>query len=331
MKYLFILLTLILSLNLLAQNKFKAGNISIENTDGDLTIDIRVELFTSIDSQIDSVNICFGDGFCEWVISTEQQEFSELNVLKSTFIVSHIYAGQAIYSISMLDCCWSEEGLNTLELSNSVFAITRDYIFFNPVFNPPGNSPISINSLNVIVANNLEALNFSPQFYDSDGDSISLKLIHPGNDSTYLSEYLFPDEINPGPNNNFSINEQNQIIWDSPQEVGEYHFAYELLEYREGQQISRGYGISLIIIQDPTSIKESFENKFKIYPNPTKDVIKIDGENFDELEVYNLLGEKIISKNTETEEINLSNLPKGVYLLSLIQNNEKYSTLVVKN
>lgn len=331
MKYLILILSLAFSINLKAQNKFKAGNLSIENNDGNLSINIKAEVFTSLDSQIDSIEFCFGDGHCDWLIPSEQIEFIDLNVLKSIFNVSHTYAGQAIYSISVLDCCWSDEGLNTSELSNSIFVVSREYLFLNPIFNNPGNSPVPLNSLDVIVANNLEVLNFSPQFFDSDGDSISLKLVPPSNDSSYLVGYKLPDEINPGPNNNFSINEQNQIIWDSPQQVGEYHFIYELSEYRAGQQISTGYGISLIIVQDPTSLKESFENKFKVYPNPTKDVINIDGEKFDELEVHNLLGKKIISKTTETKEINLSNLPKGVYLLSVIQNNEKYSTLIVRN
>ena len=85
MKYLVLILTLTTSLNLQAQSKFKAGNLSIENSDGGLTIDIKADLFTSLDSQIDSVNICFGDGICEWINSPLQQEFidfehSKINV-----------------------------------------------------------------------------------------------------------------------------------------------------------------------------------------------------------------------------------------------------------
>ena len=330
MKYLILILTLNLSLNLQAQNKFKAGNISVEDN-GDLSIDIKAELFTSLDSQIDSVKICYGDGICEWIIVSEQIEFNELNILKSTFNTNHTYAGIAAYTISINECCWSSEGQNTSELGNSFFEIYRRFVFFNSVFQNLGNSPTPINSIELIQTNLNELLIFSPQFFDSDGDSVSIRLIHPSGDSIVLNEYLFPDEINPSPNNNFSINEQNQIIWDSPQQAGEYHFAYELLEYREGQQISRGYRISTIVVQDPTSIKETFENKFKIFPNPTNNVIKILGENFSTAEVHNLLGEKIISQTNETKEIDLSNLPKGIYLLSLIQNNEKYSTLIVKN
>ena len=77
------------------------------------------------------------------------------------------------------------------------------------------------------------------------------------------------------------------------------------MEFREQQQIFRGVGISLIVVQNSTSSRNLFENKFKIYPNPTNDIITIVGEKFDEIELHNILGEQIISKTSEKTEINL--------------------------
>ena len=49
--------------NLNSQVEFLAGGISTRNI-GPLTLEITVQLFTPSGSQIDSINICFGDGVC---------------------------------------------------------------------------------------------------------------------------------------------------------------------------------------------------------------------------------------------------------------------------
>ena len=324
-----ILFFLMLSLNLNSQVEFLAGGISTQNI-GPLTLEITVQLFTPPDSQIDSINICFGDGICKKTGVVTQNLFGSVNILESYFSIIHVYAGQASYTISVNECCWSGESLNTPGFDSSSFLLSREHTFFNPIINGPNNSPISTNSINIINGEFDNVLNFNSAFYDPDGDSLAVNFIAPLGDSIIVNEYQFPDQINPGVNNNFTT-ESGQIIWDSPQEIGNYHIGYEVNEFRNGVPISLSYGVSLILIQNPTSTQNSFKDKFQIYPNPTKNNIFIEGESFDKLEIYNLLGEKLIIQATATKRIDLSNLPVGVYLLSLFLNEEKYSTLIVKN
>lgn len=63
------------------------------------------------------------------------------------------------------------------------------------------------------------------------------------------------------------------------------------------------------------------EEAILIYPNPTKDIINIETkENLKPLQItlYNTLGKEVIKKNLTTNQINISNLPQGLYLLKII-------------
>lgn len=57
-----------------------------------------------------------------------------------------------------------------------------------------------------------------------------------------------------------------------------------------------------------------------IYPNPTNGKLNIDGENIDEIFVYNQLGQ-IVAQYKELNVIDLSQFSSGIYNLKVIQNN----------
>lgn len=71
-------------------------------------------------------------------------------------------------------------------------------------------------------------------------------------------------------------------------------------------------------------------NDIKIYPNPTKDILNIDlrgkFKDFDNLQVYSADGKIIITKKiiTDNTEINLSQYPAGIYIISLLNKNGKH-------
>ncbi|GJM36461.1 MAG: hypothetical protein DHS20C18_54620 [Saprospiraceae bacterium] len=322
------LLLLLASINLHSQTEYLAGHLSTKYV-SDLTLEIEAQLYSDIDTPIDSLTIYFGDGNFERIGITSGVEISELGIIKSTFQSTHTYTSQGTYEISIAECCWSSEGLNTSEFDNALFLLSRSYAFLSPIFFGTNTSPVEGSSINIIPGFFGETLNFASTFFDPDGDSLTLEFIAPYGDSVVANNYLFPDQINPGGNNVFTI-EPDYFTWDNPQAAGNYHVAYKLTEYRRDIPIASSYGVSLINIQNPTSTIHSFENKFKIYPNPTNNVIRIEGEEIDKMEVYNLLGERLISQTAGSGEISLSDLPAGSYLISLFQNGRKYSTLIQK-
>jgi len=69
-----------------------------------------------------------------------------------------------------------------------------------------------------------------------------------------------------------------------------------------------------------------FTKVLDVYPNPVEDVLYIQGKNQNEVEIYSLSG-KIISRWTNTNYINVSNIAKGTYLIKVIS---EESTLIKK-
>jgi hypothetical protein len=77
-----------------------------------------------------------------------------------------------------------------------------------------------------------------------------------------------------------------------------------------------------------TNVMHNSETKkeFILYPNPSNGIfIFTDYSNLKTVEVYTLLGEKIVSQTTQ-KQINLSDYPKGIYFVKI--NGEKVIKLV---
>lgn len=73
-----------------------------------------------------------------------------------------------------------------------------------------------------------------------------------------------------------------------------------------------------IVPTSTLSTKKLNQFSFKTYPNPATDVLHISAaKNIDNVEVFNLLGQKAISKSiaSKASQVNISSLAKGVYIL----------------
>ncbi len=80
--------------------------------------------------------------------------------------------------------------------------------------------------------------------------------------------------------------------------------------------------------------EQSNELNFSIYPNPATNELNIVSNNGDiisELKVYNHLGQKILTVNNDFQNIDISNLKDGVYIVELDINNQKQrQKLIIK-
>lgn len=72
-----------------------------------------------------------------------------------------------------------------------------------------------------------------------------------------------------------------------------------------------------LTVQPSLSVDEFVKKNLKLYPNPASTEITISGDfiSGQEIEIFNLLGQKLIQKNLETneEKVDISNLSSGVY------------------
>lgn len=79
-----------------------------------------------------------------------------------------------------------------------------------------------------------------------------------------------------------------------------------------------------------------FSNKLNIYPNPIQDKVYIQGFIHKDslIEVYNLVGQKIVSQKVKSglsQEIDVQFLPKGTYIIKVIDINGKpFQEILIK-
>tara|TARA_B100001057_G_scaffold500508_1_gene615973 strand:- start:1616 stop:3433 length:1818 start_codon:yes stop_codon:yes gene_type:complete len=85
-------------------------------------------------------------------------------------------------------------------------------------------------------------------------------------------------------------------------------------------------------VPGPTSIEDNSYSTFDIYPNPNKGMLNISLTNTSDkqtIEIKNLIGQTVysqIASNSSTVNINLSDFNKGIYTVSLINENGTSST-----
>ncbi len=81
-----------------------------------------------------------------------------------------------------------------------------------------------------------------------------------------------------------------------------------------------------VIYESLLGVNNVAENKFNVYPNPTDDLLNIELENINglnEIQLNDLTGKLIISQEIENhEQLNVSNLKEGIYLLTILKNGE---------
>jgi hypothetical protein len=79
----------------------------------------------------------------------------------------------------------------------------------------------------------------------------------------------------------------------------------------------------------PTVIEDISALGIVVYPNPTKDIISIETRLEIEVELYDMIGNKVISEHN-SRRLDLSNLSNGMYNLSIIYNGNRYSKKIIK-
>ncbi len=86
------------------------------------------------------------------------------------------------------------------------------------------------------------------------------------------------------------------------------------------------------ISYETLAVKDITLNSWSIYPNPVKDVINVQGlDNVKSLVIFDAVGKKVGQYNNVSNQINVSNLNKGVYVLQINTDKGKISKKFIKN
>ena len=100
--------------------------------------------------------------------------------------------------------------------------------------------------------------------------------------------------------------------------VASVQFNYDNQIITKGSTVTKDTGI--------LAVNDLSNNELRIYPNPVKDQLSLDGISKDEkYEIYSLDGKKVKSGTVATKKtINVNALSKGVYLLKIAEKNLKF-------
>ncbi len=97
-----------------------------------------------------------------------------------------------------------------------------------------------------------------------------------------------------------------------------------------------GYGDArdyILRVSSPMSVENPVLHTLKVYPNPVKDILNISfSQNITNVEVYNLLGQKVVTKavNTNQGQVDMSHLAAGTYLVKVTADNQTKTIKVIK-
>ena len=76
---------------------------------------------------------------------------------------------------------------------------------------------------------------------------------------------------------------------------------------------------------------DSENDKFKIYPNPSHNILKLYNKStIDKVEISDSLGKVILTQTQNNNEINIENLSKGIYFISITSGDEKLNRKFIK-
>ena len=245
-RQLFFLLACLASPSFLFATHNRAGEIHIEQI-GPLTIKATIITWTkasSVNADRDTLPICWGDGSpCQNVPRINGNGEGVLfpgDLKKNIYIAIHTYAGPAAYRISMTDPnrIAGIINVNPPSSDNVPFHIETIYVFQDPQFGGWNTTPyLTTDPIdNACVG---KVFTHNPSAFDTDNDSLSYHFIVPLQGlGTAVPNYSYPNQISAGPNNSLTIDPVNgNIVWNSPQQAGDYNLAFIVVSWRKGLPI----------------------------------------------------------------------------------------------
>ncbi len=222
----------------------RAGEITYAQI-GDLTIRVTITTYTktsSIPADRDTLELFWGDGSSTMVGRSNGNGDPQSNDIKINYYVAeHTYPGRATYTLSMMDPN-RIAGISNVNPPNSdgvPFYLETTFTFLNSQFQGYNSSPVLLQPPLDFACVNKRYIH-NPNAFDPDGDSLSYELIVPLQDSGMLvPNYIFPDQIAPGPTNIATLDPVNgDFIWNAPVVAGTYNIAIRIHEFRNGIRIN---------------------------------------------------------------------------------------------
>jgi hypothetical protein len=83
------------------------------------------------------------------------------------------------------------------------------------------------------------------------------------------------------------------------------------------------------ILQAKLGIDEQRHISYSVYPNPTRDILYLAGAESVAISIVDVLGREIY-KSIYTDRLDVSDFPKGVYLIYFVEDKKMYRSKFIK-
>ena len=257
-KHILIFCLLFLGLGKTFATHNRAGEIRLEQI-GSLTLRATIITYTkasSVSADRPELPIIWGDGTIDTLKRVNGGGAGDLlqgDIKRNFYIGTHTFPGRGTYHIGMMDPN-RNGGILNVNFPNSdliPFYIQTSYTFLSSNFQGFNSTPqilqppVDKGCVGKVFIHSLNA-------YDPDGDSLAFRLITPLQaNNVPVPFYIFPDKINPGPNNTISLDERTgQFVWRTPQKKGEYNIAFQIISYRGGVAIDTTIRDMQVVVDD---------------------------------------------------------------------------------
>ena len=260
-----------------------------------------------------TISINFGDGNVGSFTLGSTSSWNGGN--RKTYSGTHTYSGSGSYNVSYIDDFRVAGIKNMLNSQTQQIFVARQLVINN--WSTSNSSP-NINFDPVGLGESGNQIYYNAGCNDVDGDSISYSMINCSGTNYYLP-------------NNVTLNNLTGLFTFSNDTIGLYAFSFIIYEWRKN--LSNIYIIigssQLDFIAERTiaiGLNENVKNNriFFLYPNPVSNELSISvdknsADNYS-IEIVNSLGQ-IVLKTKYADKINVSELPKGFYVLKLSDKN----------
>ncbi|HWY09970.1 MAG TPA: T9SS type A sorting domain-containing protein [Bacteroidia bacterium] len=234
------------------------------------------------------------------------------------YATTNTYSGPGNYNLNCND---------SLRLSNieNIFNSQSKSMLLNSVlridaFSGPNSSP-AITNVPMLTVTKGTPVVYNPGAFDSDGDSLSYSLVNCI--SSPAATYYLPS--------NSMINNLTGTFTYQADTVGIYAFRIRIQEWRKVSSSIQFMGNTeldfLVEVKAAVGIDElEKDNKIKIYPNPTSNILNIKSnfKNNSSVEIINYLGHTVLKQNY-SESIDVYKLNPGYYFIKI---NNSYSKFI---
>lgn len=316
---------------------------------------------TNASNAMQSVNVCFGDGQTSEFPRISVTSLSE-ELMLSVFEKTYTYPSSGTFQISASINARTGGFLN---LENA----ETENLFLWTVIDTQAPNATPILPYPTLTAGIRQIFSIDLQPLVADKDSVTMRLQAASRPSpgtcgvrSLHPSFFYPNDLTK--NGTFKIDQKGKkLIWNAPERVGRYVYAFVVYEWRDGIAISESYHEGTIIVSDKpgeqvivpqyesagsliTSVPPSDGNSPEVsmtisaYPIPTEDFLSFRVSSIKpstiQVQLFNLQGQMVRAMFSREpvysvqDEFDVRMLPKGLYILKADNGQESVSQKVVR-